>query len=243
LTELPVAGPVGLLGSRGADLELPAGWKRPRATAIGATLLLHAVLVAVLLSLRFKLPPELPELVTYRDFLAPRQPPHPPESLPDLSPPLTAPIAVTPRPEPMPALVVPPFYDFEGSAKDIAGAIGGGPSRRTFGGPLELPPKRPREETGPSIWPKPLPRVGTTVTTPDGETILWVSDYCFISLYSRSLTMQDVHQARNGVRTCILYQFGDKKKPRSDLFDAIKRPSKPQEPGCDTEGIGLSCGR
>ena len=222
-------------------MELPVRWNRPRATAIWATLLLHAVLVAVLLSLRFKIPAELPEAPSVIYPQVPWEPRRAPEPLPDLPPPRTAPIAVGPRLEPMPALVVPPFYDFEGSAKDVAGAIGGGPSRRIFGGPLETVPKRPKEVLPPSIWPKALPRVGSTVTTPEGETILWVSDNCWVSLGSRSLTLQDLHQARQGVRMC---QIGaGRKEARSDLFDAIKRPPKPQEPGCDKEGIGLSCGR
>ena len=41
---------------------------------------------------------------------------------------------------------------------------------------------------------EPLPRVGTAVTTPEGETILWVSDYCYISLSSTSLTMNAIHE-------------------------------------------------
>lgn len=232
-----------MLGSRGMDLELPARWNRPRATALGATLLLHVVVIAWLLALRFDLPLELPTAVEQVWMPIPLSPPRRSDAVSVLPPPGTAPITISPRSEPMPELSVAPFYDFEGTAKDVAGAFGGGPSRRTFGGPLEAAPRRPKEETPPSIWPKPLPRVGTTVTTPEGETILWVSDYCFISLSSRSLTMQDFHQARQGVRTCILYQFGGKKKPRDDLFDAIKRPPPPQEPGCGKDGIGLSCGR
>ena len=225
------------------DLALPARWNRPRATALGATLLLHVLLASWLLALRFERPPTpVPDPIL---ILQPTRlpPPLPPPSAPALPPPRTAPITINPRPEPVPDLAVPPFYDFEGTAKDVAGAIGGGPTRRTFGGPLEAPPKRPKEVIPPSIWPKPLPRVGTTVTTPEGETILWVSDYCYISLSSRSLTMQDIHQGRQGVRTCIFYQFGDKKRPRDDLFDSIKRPPPPQEPGCGKDGIGLSCGR
>jgi hypothetical protein len=225
------------------ELAAPSKMNRPRATALGATLLLHAALMAWLLALRFDLPPASLTMADRVWLPIPLPLPRPPDAVPALPPPRTKPITVFPRPEPAPDLAVPPFYDFEGTAKDVAGAFGGGPSRQTFGGPLESVPKRPKEETPPSIWPKPLPRVGTTVTTPEGETILWVSDYCFISLQSRSLTMQDFLQARQGVRTCIFYQFGDKKRPRSDLFDAIKRPPPPQEPGCGKEGIGLSCGR
>jgi hypothetical protein len=224
-------------------LALASRMNRPRATAIGATLLLHVALIAWLLVLRFDLPPAPPAEADLIWLPVPLPPAHRSDAVPALPPPRTEPITVVPRPEPVPDLAVTPFYDFDGSAKDVVGAIGGGPSRRTFGGPIEPEPKRPKEETPPSIWPKPLPRVGTTITTPEGETILWVSDYCFISLYSRSLTMQDIHQGRNGVRTCVFYQFGDKKRPRSDLFDAIKRPPPPQEPGCAKDGIGLSCGR
>ena len=222
-------------------MKLPAGWNRPRATAIGATLLLHVVLAAVLLSLRFELPPELPETTSVIYPQVPREPPRVSESLPELPPPRTAPMVVSPRPEPVPAVVVPPFYDFESSARAVAKAIGDGPSRRTFGDHPQAPPTRPKEVFPPSIWPKLLPRVGTTVTSAEGETILWVSDNCWVSLGSTSLTLQHIHQARQGVRMC---QIGaGKKAVRGDLFDAIKRPPKPQEPGCDKEGIGLSCGR
>ena len=79
--------------------------------------------------------------------------------------------------------------------------------------------------------------------TPDGETIIWVSDYCYVSISSRSLTQKEIHDARKGVRMCVLAQFGDEKKARDDLFDSIKRPPPPQEPGCDKDGVGQSCGR
>lgn len=98
-------------------------------------------------------------------------------------------------------------------------------------------------KVAPSIWPKPLPRVGTTVTTDEAETIIWVSEYCYVSISSRSLTQKEIHDPRIGLRTCILAQFGGEKKPRDDLFDAIKRPPQPQEPGCGREGAGQSCAR
>jgi hypothetical protein len=63
-----------------------------------------------------------------------------------------------------------------------------------------------------------------------------------------SLTMQDFHKARQGVRRC---QYGvGKKKPRGNLFDPVKRPPKSlpeprqpeqQEPGCRPEGGAQSC--
>lgn len=235
-----------MLGSRGMDLALPAGWNRPRATALAATLLLHVLVAAWLLALRFE-PAQAPILETPPPWLATPEPVPPPvATAPALAPPQLEPITVAPRFEPLPVIAVPHFYDFEGAARDVARAIGGGPSRRGFGGPLEDSDKRPKVEAPPTIWKKPLPRVGTTVTTPEGETIIWVSDYCYISLYSRSLTMQELHQGRQGVRTCILYQFGGKKKPRDDLLQAIRRPSKPlpneeQKPGCGPGDDTQSC--
>lgn len=101
--------------------------------------------------------------------------------------------------------------------------------------------KQPSDTHAPSVFEKPLPRVGETVVTAEGETIIWVSDYCYVSVQSRSLTLKDVHAGRNGVRTCILAQFGARKAVRGDLFESIKRPPPPQESGCNREGIGLSC--
>ena len=113
------------------------------------------------------------------------------------------------------------------------------PAYRRFGEVPEGPPERPKAVYPPSIWPKPLPRVGKTVTTDRGETIVWVSDHCYVSISSRSLTQKEIHEARKGVPTCVI-PIG-KREPRDDLFDAIKRP--PQEPGCNREGVGQSCGR
>ena len=118
-----------------------------------------------------------------------------------------------------------------------------GPGYQPFGETPKGPAERPKEKYPPLIWPKPLPRVGKTVVTPDGETILWVSDYCYVSISSRSLTQKEIHDARQGVRMCVLTQFGGEKKARDDLFDSIKRPQPPQEPGCDKDGVGQSCGR
>ncbi len=240
--------PVGCFGSRGMDLAVPARWNHPRATAVGTTLLLHVLVASWLLALRFELPPTaIPDdRLVWQPTLPLPPAPLRADSVPALPPPRVEPITVMPWFEPVPEVVVPPFYDFTGTAKNVASAIGGGPSRRTFGGSLEDPDERPEEEAPPSIWKKPLPRVGTTVTTPEGETIIWVSDYCYVSLYSRSLTMQEIHQGRSGVRTCILAQFGGKKKPRDDLFDAIKRPAMPtaepqQKPGCGPGDEAQSC--
>jgi hypothetical protein len=111
----------------------------------------------------------------------------------------------------------------------VAGALGGSTERRSFGaGPAESERKLKSEPEGPPpVFEQPLPRVGTTVTTPEGETILWVSDYCYISLSSTSLTMKDFHEARQGVRTCII-AIGER-QPRGDLFDHLKRPPHKQQ--------------
>jgi len=54
-----------------------------------------------------------------------------------------------------------------------------------------------------------------------------VSDYCYISLGSTSLTMKDFHEARQGVRRCII-PIGEA-EPRGDLFDHLKRPPHEQQ--------------
>ena len=130
--------------------------------------------------------------------------------------------------------------DWYGDARAVARALGGAPERRAFGaGPAESG-QQPKQQAEPTVFEKPLPRVGTTVTTPEGETILWVSDYCYISLSSTSLTLQDFHQAWQGVRRCII-PIGER-KPRDDLFEhLIREPERQQEPGCRKDGRAPSC--
>jgi hypothetical protein len=122
------------------------------------------------------------------------------------------------------ALPPPREYDWFGDARGVAGELG----RKSGAGSSPFaPPEKPERKLKsspdgpPPLFEKPLPRVGTTVRTPEGETILWVSDYCYISLGSTSLTMQDFHKAREGVRRCII-PLG-KREPRGDLFDHLKK--------------------
>jgi hypothetical protein len=66
-----------------------------------------------------------------------------------------------------------------------------------------------------------------------------------------SLTLGEIHRARQGVRRCIVAEFGGKKKARDDLFEPIKRlPEKmpepqrqpgQQEPGCGPGDESQSC--
>jgi hypothetical protein len=222
----------------------PVALNRSRAAALGLTLALHAVLVSWLLALRFDAPRALAEdpLLDWLPIPA-SPPPPPPLEASDLPPPEIAPVHTPPLPLPLPDVVPARPPDWSGTAREVAKDMTAAPSYRPFGETPKAPAGRPQEQYPPSIWPDALPRVGTTVVTPDGETIIWVSDYCFVSISSRSIALKDVHEGRNGVRTCVLAQFGDKKKARSDLFDPIKRPPPPQEPGCDEEGVGQSCGR
>jgi hypothetical protein len=230
-------------------MGLPVDWNRSRALAAGATIALHGAAILWLLALRFELPEKIAgdlELL-WQDMslrTAPSvEPAEPvPESLRDAArPPATAaPPAMTPQAS---LNTLPDEEGWSNIAKDAGRRFTETPAYRRFGEVPQGPPERPRDQYAPSIWPKPLPRVGQTVVTPDGETIIWVSDYCYVSLQSRSLTQKDVHAARNGVRTCILAQFGGEKDVRDDLFDPLKRPPPPQEPGCNAEGIGLSCSR
>ncbi len=224
-------------------MGLPTDWNSSRAIALAATLALHAVLVAWLLSLRIELPDgvvERPGLVWLPLPETPDPLPPPVEAIPtDMPPPAIAPITAPP----MPVLAPPAPADWSGSAREVAKDMTAGPAYRAFGETPKAPPGPPKERHPPSIFEKPLPRVGKTVVTPDAETIIWVSDYCYVSISSRSLTQKEIHDARKGVRTCIYAQFGDRKKARDDLFDPIKRPPPPQEPGCGKDGIGQSCAR
>jgi len=226
-------------------MRLPAGWSRSRTTAACVTLVLHAVMAWWLLALRFE---ESKGLAPLRDFVwlpAPTAPASPSvDALPtDMPPPEVAPITAPPLPMPVPEVTTAATPDWSGTARDVARGVTAAPSYEPFGETPKGPAERPKEQYPPSIWPKPLPRVGKTVVTPDGETIIWVSDYCYVSISSRSLTQKDVHDARKGVRMCVLAEFGGEKKARDDLFDSIKRPPPPQEPGCDKDGVGQSCGR
>lgn len=225
-------------------MRLPVAWNRSRATAVGVTLILHAVTAWWLLALRFELPEALVEDLRLAWLPMPVTATPPPPVLPaELAPAQVAPITAPPLPMAVPEVSSAAPTDWSRSAQEVAKGLTTGPSWRRFDEVPEGPPERPKEQYPPSIWPKPLPRVGTTVVTPDGETIIWVSDYCFVSISSRSIALKDVHEGRKGVRTCVLAQFGGEKKARSDLFDPIKRPPPPQEPGCDKDGVGQSCGR
>jgi hypothetical protein len=201
---------------------LPLSWNRSKATALAVTLALHLLVAAWLLAVRHPLPPSaIPDAaIVWLPAL-----PAPPESPPPIE---SAPIGVTPL-EPVPLLLpetAAPFLvpepDWLGDARDVAGVIAGGPTRRTFGEMPNVPAGRPKEEYPPSIYEPVSPRVGRTDKTPEGETILWVSEKCYIPLSSNSLTMQDFHKARQGIRRCII-PLG-KAKPRDDLFEHLKNP-------------------
>jgi hypothetical protein len=220
-------------------MRLPVAWGRSRATALGVTLVLHAVAIGWLLALRFELPETLVENLGLAWIPLPLTPPPPPSVAPDLPPPVVAPITAPPLPMPAPPIAPAAPADFSRSAREVAKGMAGAPSYP----PLGETPGSAKDAYPRSIFEQPLPRVGKTVVTPDGETIIWVSDYCFVSISSRSIAFKELHEGRRGVKTCILAQFGGDKKARSDLFDAIKRPPPPQEPGCNEEGVGQSCGR
>ena len=222
---------------------LPSSWNRSRATALGLTLLLH-LLAAFFFLTHGDFRPSADEDSNF--IWLPASAP-PPQAAPapaiesDLPPLQVAPITTEPLPVPLPDIAASEPTDWSATAREVAKGFGAAPSYQPFGEIPKAPPGRPQEVYPPSIFEKPLPRVGKTVVTPDGETILWVSDNCWVSLSSRSLTMQHIHKAREGVRMC---QIGvGKKEVRGDLFDSIKRPPPPQEPGCGPDGIGQSCAR
>jgi hypothetical protein len=210
----------------GMKLPLPLGWNRSRTAALAASVVLHVVIVAWLVMLRFNVPVTAP--VEAIPLWMPALPSPPPSPVPIEQLPAPS-LTIGPQPMPFLDLDVPaidgePNPDWYGDAADVAGAIGSGPERRTFGETPKAPQGRPKEEYPPSIYEKPLPRVGTSYRTPEGEQILWVSDHCYISLGTQSLTMQDFHKAREGIRRCVIY--AGKRNPRGDLFDHLKRPPK-----------------
>ena len=221
---------------------MPLSWDRSRATALGATALLHLGVILWLLALRFDLPEKLAEELDIAWLPEPAMAPLPSPPVESQPPPArVAPITATPLAVPAPQVSPQAPPDWSAEARAFAKGLTAAPPYRPFGEFPKGPEERPKDQYPPSIWPQPLPRVGTTVTTPEGETIIWVSDNCWVSVSSRSLTLKGIHDGRNGVRMCNV-AVGSK-EARDDLFDYIKRPPPPQEPGCNVEGIGLSCAR
>jgi hypothetical protein len=219
-------------------------WNRPRAAAVLATLLLHLFTGFWLLQAWtvLRVDPLIEERLVW--FPLPEVAPDPPPLLATEPLPVRiAPIAAPPLAMPPPEVATPGRPDWSSTAREVAKGMTTAPTYQRFGETPKGPQERPKDAYPPSIFDEDLPRVGTTVTTTEGETIIWVSDYCYVSISSRSLTQKEIHDARKGVRTCVLAQFGGEKKARDDLFNAIKRPPPPQEPGCNKEGIGQSCAR
>ncbi len=216
-----------------------SNWNQSKLTAVAATLLLHLALMAWILNAR----PDLPrsQIATPALIWIPERQPPPPLKLRFAIP---APaVQSAPQPPSMPAAALPVLqreHDWYGDARAVAGAFGQGTERRGFGASPAESGAKPQPKPEPTVFARPLARVGTTVTTPEGETILWVSDYCYISLGSTSLTVRDIHQARQGVRQCII-PVG-KREPRGDLFDPLQgEPKQQQEPGCRKDGRSPSC--
>jgi hypothetical protein len=176
------------------------------------------------LSLKQSTPPATVEIAEI-EWLPPRRPLPPPpmvQPMPFSGEPAEAPTILLPVPEELP--LTPEDFDWYDAARAVAGDLRGSPGRRGFEAPAQSDRKlKSRPDGPPPLFEQPLPRVGTTVTTPEGETILWVSDHCFISLGSTSLTMRDFHDARNGIRTCNIGV--GKRKPRDDLLDHLKPQS------------------
>ncbi len=208
---------------------------RSRAIALAATLILHVAAILWLLALRFEQPVAvfLEELPIWLPSLPalPALPPQAPD--PDERPyPDSAPVMLpVPRPPVIPAPIVPRKRDALGwfdDARDAAGKVVGKESPyRRFGEFPKAPTGRPKEEYPPSIWTEnPKGLAGKVERTAEGEQILWVSDTCYISLGTQSLTMKDFHKAREGIRRCNI-PLG-RKEPRSDLFEHLKR--KPVDP-------------
>ena len=164
-------------------MRLPWGWNRSRATALGATALLHLAVILWLLALKFDLPEKLAKGSTSPGCRNPKRSlPPPPPVVSEPPPPRVEPITAAPLALPVPEFAPPASPDWSSEARDYAKGLIAAPPYRPFGEFPKGPQERPRDQYPASIWPQPLPRVGTTVTTPEGETIMWVSDYCYVSL-------------------------------------------------------------
>ena len=127
-------------------------WSQSRAIAVAATLLLHIVLAAWLLSL----PP--PGVATQALLWIPksRPPPPPPRVAPLVIPaePIRLPPLLLPEPEPTPAESR--ARDWYGNARAVAGTLGHGPERRIPGsGPAETR-QEPKPQAAPTVFRKPL---------------------------------------------------------------------------------------
>lgn len=96
----------------------------------------------------------------------------------ELPPAQVAPITAAPIPPPE----VPPSArpDWSSTAREVAKGMTTAPTYQRFGETPRGPQERPKDAYPPSIFDEDLPRVGTTVTTTEGETIIWVSDYCYV---------------------------------------------------------------
>lgn len=231
-------------------------WNQSRTTALAFTLLLHGMAAVGLLSVRMNVAPLEPVSADMIWLPAPEQPS--PEPAPSREPVPAAPTALphpTPDPLPLPerepasnAITLP---DWEGEARAVAHEFGRAPERRQFGPEPEEKPRQLRSQRPPpSVFERPLPRVGTVVRLPDGEQIKWVSDNCYVSLDSQSLTMREHHALKRGITSC---QVGvGKPKARGDLFDPIKRkkvsdtntaaPKRCQTPSCEQQEPGCGPG-
>jgi hypothetical protein len=146
------------------DLPLPSTWSRSRATALAATLLLHAVVAVWLLTAR---PTPVPVFIEqpmpiWLPALPELTPPPPVEPLPITIEPVEP--SVLPVLEPAADLAIgQPALDWEGTAREVARAVGGGVERRRFGPEPEDEPRHLRSKRPPpSVFERPLPRVGTT---------------------------------------------------------------------------------
>src|SRR6188508_3266218 len=102
-------------------MDLPVGWNRSRATALGATALLHLGVILWLLALRFDLPEKLAEEldIAWLPEPEPALPPPPPVES-NLPPSRSAPITAPPLALPVPAFTPPASPDWSAEAREFA---------------------------------------------------------------------------------------------------------------------------
>ena len=93
-------------------MDLALGWNRSRATALGATALLHLAVILWLLALKFDLPEKLGEELDIAWLPEPKAtPPPPPPVESELPPARVEPITTAPLPLPVPEFAPPALPD------------------------------------------------------------------------------------------------------------------------------------
>ena len=216
-------------------------WNRSRATALGATALLHLAVILWLLALRFDLPEKLAEDLDIAWLPEPETALPPPPPVESALPPAARRADHRRAASGARARFTAAPPDWSAEARDFAKGLTAAPPYRPFG---EFP-KGP--ESGRRTAPTLDLADAAAARRHDGDDARGGDDHLGLGqLLGLGLVAQphvEGHPRRPERRPDVQPGRSARRRRESDLFDSIKRPPPPQEPGCNTEGIGLSCSR